>query len=217
MELLEMINKVIQGDCLPLLKELPDKCIDLVLTDPPYGINIEDNYAIGGRNDKLKDLTIDWDNEIPKKEVFNEMERVSKEQIIFGANYFNCFNGERGAIIWDKFQPLPTASQCEIASYSRLKKVFKYTERWTNFVNTKTSGHPTEKPVSLMEWIIANFTQENDLVLDCFLGSGTTAVACKKLNRRFIGLEISEEYCAIARQRLAQGVLNFLTTNLMRG
>jgi len=184
------------------MRTLPDKSVDLILTDPPYGINIENNFAIGGRNDKLKDETINWDNEIPSKEVFDEMVRVSKEQIIFGANYFNCFSGEHGAIIWNKLQPLPTASQCEIASYSGLKKVFLYQERWTNFVNTKLTDHPTEKPIELMRWIIDRFSKEGDTILDPFMGSGTTCVAAKSLKRNYIGIEIDKKYCEIAEQRI---------------
>jgi len=196
------INKIICGDCFEVMRDWPDNCVDLVLTDPPYGINIENNYTIGGRNDKEKDLTIKWDDEIPSFEYFTEMYRVSKEQIIWGANYFNCFNGKNGAIVWNKIQPLPTASQCEIASYSRTKKVYLYEEQWTNYVNTKTTCHPTEKPIKLMQWLVTNFTGVDSLILDPFCGSGTTCVAAKMLGRRYIGIDISEKYCNISRKRL---------------
>ena len=196
------INQIICGDCLEVMKDWPDGCVDLVLTDPPYGINVENNHAIGGRYDKEKDLSVGWDNKIPSPEYFVEMNRISKEQIIWGANYFNCFSGENGAIVWNKIQPLPTMSQCEIASYSRTKKVYLYEERWTNYVNTKKTDHPTEKSLKLMQWLVANFSQPNDLILDPFCGSGTTCVAAKMFGRRYIGIDISSEYCEIARQRL---------------
>ena len=108
---------------------------------------------------------------------------MSKEQIIWGANYFNCFNGNRGAIVWDKIQPLPTSSQCEIASYSRVKKVYKYTQCWTNFVNTKSSNHPTEKPVDLYKWIFLNLAKKGDKILDTHLGSGSIAIAVDSVNK----------------------------------
>jgi len=132
------------------------------------------------------------------------MRRVSKEQVIWGANYFNCFSGEHGAIVWNKLQPLPTASQCEIASYSRTKKVYQYQERWTNYVNTKETIHPTEKPLELMRWLIENFTEEGDTILDPFAGSGTTGVAAKYLNRHFTLIEKEPKYVEIIKNRLAQ-------------
>ena len=198
------MDEVILGDCLEVMRGFKDKQFDLVLTDPPYGINVENNYAIGGRNDKAKDETIDWDSSVPPPEYFDEMRRVSKEQVIWGANYFNCFSGEHGAIVWNKLQPLPTASQCEIASYSRTKKVYQYQERWTNYVNTKETIHPTEKPLELMRWLIENFTEEGDTILDPFAGSGTTGVAAKYLNRHFTLIEKEPKYVEIIKNRLAQ-------------
>lgn len=143
-------------DNMLLMSRFPDKYFDLAIVDPPYGIDVA-NINFGARDLKNKSCdNKDWDKYIPSKEYFNELKRVSKEQIIWGANYFNCFSGNNGAIIWDKLQPLPTSSQCEIASYSRLKKVFKYTQRWTNFVNTKISNHPTEKPLELYRYLLDN-------------------------------------------------------------
>jgi site-specific DNA-methyltransferase (adenine-specific) len=147
---------VFNEDCVQGLKRFDDNYFDLAIVDPPYGINVHNNYGVGNRNDKKRDAK-NWDNKIPTTEYFIELERVSKEQIIWGANYFNCFNGSRGAIIWNKLQPLPDSSQCEIASYSRLRKVGLYEQRWTNFVNTKGSEHPTEKPVELYRWLLKNY------------------------------------------------------------
>ena len=196
------VSKIHCGDCLEVMKDWPDGCVDLVLTDPPYGIGVQNNYQIGGRNDKIKDESITWDEETPTKEIFIKIGHLSKNQIIWGANYFNCFSDKGGAIVWNKLQPLPTMSQCEIASCSGLKKVSMYQETWTNYVNTKTTSHPTEKPLNLMIWCIKKFSKPTDLILDPFCGSGTTCVAAKMLGRRFIGIDISEEYCQIARDRL---------------
>ena len=190
-----------------------------MLTDPPYGIGDfqttgdANSYKLKKENDYSDDL--DWNVSIPQKEIFEEILRVSKNQIIFGANYFNCFNQTGGAIVWDKNnESSQRYSNCEIASCSLQKKVsiFRYT--WNGMIQQDMKykefrHHPTQKPQPLMEWCLQNYSKENDLVLDCFLGSGTTAVACKKLNRRFIGIEISPDYCKIAEDRLKQGVLNF--------
>lgn len=198
------INQIICGDCLEVMKSFPDKSVDLVLTDPPYGIRVQHKNCAASRNDLRSNELIQWDNLPPKEETFEQIYRIGEDCIIWGANYFNCFSDSGGAIVWDKEQPLPDSSQCEIASYSRLKKVFKYTQIWTNFVNTKVSEHPTEKPIGLMKWCIQQFSQPSDLILDPFCGSGTTCVAAELLGRRWIGIEISEKYCEIARKRVKQ-------------
>lgn len=142
-----------------------------------------------------------WDV-LPTQEVFDEMFRVSKNQIIWGGNYFNlpptrCF------LMWDKLQPMPTFSACEYAwtSFDKPAKLFRGSSTDPN------RQHPTQKPIELMRWVIANYAAEEDLVYDPFIGSGTTLRACKDLGRNYIGSEISKEYCDIAEQRLKQGVL----------
>ena len=197
------VNQIICGDCLEAMRAMPDKSVDLVLTDPPYGIGVQHKHCVATRKDGRSNEKIIWDKHSPPEEYFYQMRRVGKEQIIWGANYFNCFSDKGGAIVWDKLQPLPDSSQCELASYSRLRKVFKYTQRWTNFVNTKITKHPTEKPVELMRWCLEKFTKESDVILDPFMGSGTIGVACKELGRNFIGIEIEPEYVEIARKRIA--------------
>jgi tRNA G10 N-methylase Trm11 len=173
--------------------------VDAVITDPPYGISVHKNQT-GGRGDCPTGFA--WDERTPASEYFEQIKRVSRQQIVWGANYLNCFAGGGGAIVWDKLQPLPDASQCEIASCSKYKKVFKYTQRWTNFVNTKETKHPTEKPVALFEWIMDRFTKAGMTVLDPFMGSGTTGVACVNTGRNFIGVEIDAGYFKIAERRI---------------
>ncbi len=203
----EMIGQVVNADCLEAMRLIPDKSIDLVLTDPPYGLG--DRLLSGGgkmTNTPMKILyrDSDWEDVLPDKKIFNELFRISKNQIICGGNYFEL-PPTRCIIAWDKKQLMPTFSQWEYiwTSFDRPGKIMRYSSMDLN------RTHPTQKPIGLMEELILKFSEENDLVLDCFLGSGTTAVACKKLNCRFIGIEISPEYCAIAEQRLKQGVLNF--------
>lgn len=194
-------------DALELLKQMPDKSVDLIITDPPYGINVQHINCVASRKDSRSKDKIRWDNNTLSEEYYKEMERVSKNQIIFGANYQNCFNGKMGAIVWDKLQPLPDSSQCEIASVSMYRKVFKYTQRWTNFVNTKETKHPTEKPIALGVWILEHFAKEGDLILDPFAGSGSFLVACKQKGFKFIGCEVDINYCKMAEKRLSQNVL----------
>jgi site-specific DNA-methyltransferase (adenine-specific) len=197
----------ITNECnLELMKRFPDNHFDLAIVDPPYGIDVA-NINFGARELKNKSCdNKDWDKYIPSKKYFDELMRISKEQIIWGANYFNCFSGNNGAIIWDKLQPLPTSSQCEIASYSRLKKVFKYTQRWTNFVNTKISNHPTEKPLELYRYLLDNFAKENDKILDTHLGSGSIAIACHDYGFELTACELDKEYYDKAIQRIKNHV-----------
>jgi site-specific DNA-methyltransferase (adenine-specific) len=189
-------------DNMELMARYSDNYFDLAIVDPPYGIDVA-NINFGARDLKNKSCdNKDWDKYIPSKKYFDELKRVSKEQIIWGANYFNCFSGNNGAIIWDKLQPLPTSSQCEIASYSRLKKVFKYTQRWTNFVNTKISNYPTEKPLELYRYLLDNFAKEGDKILDTHLGSGSIAIACHDYGFDLTACELDKEYFEAAMKRL---------------
>jgi len=203
---------VIQGECLEVMKEIEDKSIDLVLTDPPYGkMWTRGKNGIGVLKDKNEKDKTKWDIK-PTKEYFDEMIRISKNQIIFGGNYFtdylppsNCW------IVWDKLGELKLGKQipfahCELAWTSFNKTVKKYTLRSQGFIkDTKDKRvHPTQKPNELFNWILQDFSKENDLILDPYLGSGTTAVACQNLHRNFIGIELDEKYCEISRQRLRQ-------------
>ena len=201
----EILNTVIQGDCLEIMKLMPDKCIDLVLTDPPYGLG--DRLLSGGgkmRNTPMKVLyrDSDWTDELPNPEVFKEIFRISKNQIICGGNYFSlpptrCF------IAWDKKQAMPTFSQCEYiwTSFDRPAKLFSVSS------TDLKRQHPTQKPIELMKYLVGKFSEEKETILDCFSGSGSTLVAAKQLGRNYIGVEISEKYCKIARERLRQDVL----------
>lgn len=206
------INQIIQGDCLEVMKTLPDKCVDLVLTDPPYGIGA-DKGSKGFGTTKQKIYTDEWDNLTPSKEYFDEMIRVGRTVIIFGANFFTDKLPVMGHwIVWDKKGDIDFEnpfSACELAWTNISKKpIKKYTIIQQGFIaEERTRFHPTQKPVSLFGAIIKDYCIEGGVILDCFLGSGTTAVAAKQLGRNYIGIEISEKYCEIARQRLRQEIL----------
>lgn len=190
-----LINKIINADCMDILKQLPDKCIDLVLTDPPYGIGISNNPV------RQKHTKKDWDKQIPISDIFNEIFRVSKEQIIWGGNYFNL-PPTQGFFIWDKLQPENfSLAMCEFAWYSKQQpaKMFSY-----SVLKEKDKIHPTQKPIQLFQWLLNRESKENELILDPFSGSGTTAIACHNLKRRFICIEKDAEYWQASVERLEQ-------------
>lgn len=215
-----MSIELICGDCLVEMKKIPDKSIDLVLTDPPYGKQwARGKNGIGVLKDKNEKFeNVAWDSKIPTKEVFNEMFRISKNQIIFGGNYFTDFLLPSNCwIVWDKLGDLKLGTQipfahCELAWTSLNKTVKKYTLRSQGFIkDTKDIRvHPTQKPSELFKWIIKDFSHKGESILDCFMGSGTTGVAAKELGRNFIGIEISPEYFKIAKKRIANTQEMFL-------
>lgn len=209
-----MINTIQLGDCMDYLKNIPDKSIDLVLTDPPYGINAD--KGVGGNHlGKVKKYDDNWDNETPKKEVFDELLRIGKKIIIFGGNYFTDKLPVNGHwIIWDKIgevnQNGVNFSACELA-WTNINKnnVKKYFVRQIGFINDGDDKfHPTQKPYRLITDIIKDYTEENDLILDAFSGSGTVCCSAKDNNRRFIGFEINEKFYKKSIDRL-----NGITSN----
>ena len=198
MELNDLINKITCADCMDILKQLPDKCVDLILTDPPYNIQ-RFNRKDGGNSKKIKsfgDREKNWNDLPPSKEMFDEIFRVSKNQIIFGMNNFELPPSEH-FIVWDKMQKMPSFAECELAwsSCSTPAKIIR-----CRFETDKI--HPAQKPIDLIAKILVNYSKENDLVLDCFSGSGTTAIACHRLKRRFICIEKDPEYAKASVKRL---------------
>lgn len=211
------------GDCLIAMKGIPDKSIDLILTDPPYGVNIVKKGLISGYinlngTSKQKGFKTqkyytpkEWDSKVPTKDYFDEMIRISKNQIIFGGNYFSSMLPNSSCwIVWDKKEKVTNDfADCELAWTSFKKGVRKFQYGWTGFEginNTKRDNdkklHPTQKPRKLFEWIIEKYSKEGMTILDPFAGSGTTGVACKNLNRNYILIEKEQEYIDIINKRL---------------
>ncbi len=208
----DYLNRIIQGDCLEVMKQMPDKCVDLVVTDPPYGIGASKGVGGFGSSNTDRHYEDDWDDKTPPREVFDELLRVGKLVVIFGGQFFTDKLPPNGHwIVWDKkgnIQFDNPFGDCELAYTNAPKKsVKKYTVIQQGFVSKeKTRWHPTQKPVELFASIIQDYL-EDGIVFDPFLGSGTTAVAAKQLGRNYIGIELSEKYCEIARQRLRQDTI----------
>lgn len=202
----EYLNKITNADCLDIMRALPDKCIDLVLTDPPYGINMAQNAGLSDKYTKKE-----WDNEIPQKIYFDEMLRVSKQQIIFGGNYFVEMLPRASWLVWDKrcgIVPPRTFADGEMAwvSYDKPIRIFRYL--WDGFLQQNMQDkdvrfHPTQKPVALIEQIINYYLPDKDIVADFFSGSGSIAVACHNCKCDFIAVEKDIEYFEKSVARLA--------------
>lgn len=208
------------GDCLDILPTLAAGSVDVVICDPPYGEAINGNAnRFGIAIDKSRKATSKtWDLQIADPAWISLCQAISRHQIIFGGNYYLDWLGStRCYIVWDKRGLLPDVpfapTEWAWTSYSKMPK--KYTIINHGFVtdvkDTKT-GHPTQKPVKLMEWIINDFTNPGDTILDPFMGSGTTGVACMKTGRNFIGIELDPEYFAIAETRIKNAAGDYVLT-----
>jgi len=208
------INKIINWDCLEFMKKLPDQYFDLIITDPPYGIDY--GGLLKGKGDGKGGMdkngwrewnSPEWDQERPSEEVFKEMLRVSKNQVIWGGNYFvDYLKPSMCWLVWDKGQREFSLADGELAwtSFNKALRIFTYSRaKFLNGMNEKRE-HPTQKPVALGRWILQKSAKEGDLIFDPFTGSGSFLVACKQLNYKFIGCEINEDYCKIAEERLKQ-------------
>ena len=198
--------QITNEDNMQLMARYPDNYFDLAIVDPPYGINLANmNMGIGNtkkaskaKNRKWKSK--DWDNEIPKDEYFIELKRVSKNQIIWGGNYFNLGICNK-FIIWDKEIPEGLSfSDCEYAwtSFSGANKIFRYSA----YLNKSEKFHPTQKPPQLYKWILDKYAKEGDKILDTHLGSGSIAIACHDYGFNLTACELDKEYFDKAMQRI---------------
>jgi len=186
------------GDCREILPTLPK--VDAVVTDPPYGIN-----HARDRNSQ-KDGWVDypangWDRERPEKDVFDLIREKSADQIIWGGNYFTDYLPPTMRwLVWDKGQRNFSLADCEFAWTSQPKaaRIFNYSR---GEALQEGKQHPTQKPVPLMEWCLA-FMPDAKTIMDPFMGSGSTGVACVNLGRRFVGIERTPEYFDIACERI---------------
>jgi site-specific DNA-methyltransferase (adenine-specific) len=184
------------GDCMDILTTLGK--VDAVITDPPFGVG---NFVQVTGN--VRGEAVTWNESGPSADFFQILKEKSTHRVIWGANYFNCFEGA-GGLVWVKNQPMPNMSKAEMASTSWGNKVELISLTWTNYVNTKESDHPCERPVGLYKWCIEQVPKQPQTILDPFMGSGTTGVAAIQLGRKFIGIEREPKYFDIACQRIEQ-------------
>ena len=199
------ISETYLMDCVQGMKEYPDKYFDLAIVDPPYGIGFDKYKKIWKGEVRTKHQPKKWDNEVPTAEYFLELFRVSKNQIIWGGNYFDlpptkCF------IVWDKQQHLKNFAQCEMAwtSFRTNAKIFKrrFLEPYEcNIYNKIKRIHPTQKSIFLYEWCLSEYAQKGDKILDTHLGSGSSRIAAHNLGFDFYGFEIDTDYYEASEKR----------------
>jgi len=190
-------------DNMLLMARYPDNYFDLAIVDPPYGIGFDNKI----RDKKSKS----WDNEIPNDEYFNELKRVSKNQIIWGGNYFSYLwkNGCKSFIFWDKDPSVETYSDGELAWTSFDIPAKRFYWAWNGLANgikgrnkTYKTIHPTQKPTELYKWILDKYAKPNDKILDTHLGSGSIAIACHDYGFDLTACELDKEYFDKAMQRI---------------
>jgi len=226
MLLKDIENKIINADCMDILKQLPDKCIDLVLTDPPYELETcggVGKSGLGARAKAVKDNILFVSDGFDYKQVFNEFKRIcnplnlyifcSNKQI---AKTMAFFENEYPTtlLVWHKTNAIPLVNK---TYHSNAEFIVCVRDNGSTFNNLSVADqskvismpypvgdriHPTQKPVALIEKLLKIKTKENDLVLDCFSGSGTTAIACNKMKRRFICIEKDEGFYKASCKRL---------------
>jgi site-specific DNA-methyltransferase (adenine-specific) len=192
-------SEVFNIDCLELMKSMPDKSIDLIIADPPYLPESENTGTIRTTGNKQSSLVLGG---APSNDAFKEMFRVSKHQIIWGANNFEY--PFQGFVVWEKTN-IPddfTMSRCEIASLDKgLSRVSKMVRMSSASVGNEKRIHQCQKPVDLYGWLLQKYAKEGWIIFDPYLGSGSSRIACDKLGFDFIGCEINREFYELQEQR----------------
>tara|TARA_R100000808_G_C2068933_1_gene97247 strand:+ start:41 stop:685 length:645 start_codon:yes stop_codon:yes gene_type:complete len=202
---------LINDDCMNIMPDYADDYFDLAIVDPPYGKKPmrNDNGTWGTPNTRKFNSNDDkWDIK-PNKKYFDELFRVSKNQIIWGMNYFiDYLKPTNCVLVWDKDNGKNPFADCELAWTSFTTITKKYRFRWQgmlqeNMNNKEKVIHPTQKPVALYRWLLENYAEPTDKILDTHLGSGSIAIACHYFGtEEFVGIEIDKEYFDMASERI---------------
>ena len=189
-------------DCMDAMREFPDKFFDLAIVDPPYGIG--DRLVEGGhKKNPMEKYRKSYEQKrwdvVPTSEYWSELFRISKNQIIWGGNYFQL-PASRGIICWDKKQMMPTFSRWEMAwsSFDCPAKMFEYRPQ------DKERTHPTQKPIALYEYLLTNYAKRGDKILDTHVGSASSLIACHRMGFEYWGFELDADYYKAASERLAK-------------
>lgn len=210
------MNQVFNEDCMAVMKRYPDKHFDLAVVDPPYGIGRSGQTETFTKNPKHKRKHFadkGWDTETPASDYWNELFRVSKNQIVWGANYFTEYlPASMGWIFWDKGQDL-SMSDGELAYTSFNLALRRVKINRGQLMVEGGTIHPTQKPIKLYSWIFDRYAKKGDLILDTHLGSGSSRIAAHKAGLSFVGCELDKEYFDAAEKRYQQ-FISQLTLNL---
>ncbi len=201
-----MSVNLVLGDCMEYLAKMPDDYFDLAIVDPPYGIGAAKmTLGRGSCIDKGTVSRKDWDSDIPPPEYFDELFRVSKNQVIWGGNYFlDHLGAAKCFLIWDKLDYNSDFSDAELAwtSFDKVTKIFQRSRSAEGDHRFKI--HPTQKPIRLYQWILETFSDPSHKVIDTHLGSGSSAIAAHYFGCEFVGIEKDEEYYNKAFERFTQ-------------
>lgn len=187
-------------DCMEYMSGLPDKAFELAVCDPPYGVGMDGNKNWSGSRHAIKQ----WDSEAPTPAYFKELRRVSKNQVIWGANHFmhNLALGSSCWLVWDKKNDGFSFADAELAwtSFDTAVRFF----RFHRGEQTDTRIHPTQKPIKLYEWLLTNYAKPGDRILDTHLGSMSSVIACLNLGFEVVGCELDSDYFKAGCERVAQ-------------
>jgi site-specific DNA-methyltransferase (adenine-specific) len=192
-------------DCMEYMATCKDNHFDWAIVDPPYGIKwsdrTDDRFVKRHNKTKAFNSNMKWD-EKPSDEYWTELKRVSKNQIVWGINYFSKHFDSFIPIFWDKMNGASQYSDGELCGITTTNKARIIKHAYIGRYNPEPKKiHPTQKPTYIYKWILENYTNENDLILDTHLGSGSIAIACHYMKRKLIGCEIDKEYFEAAKQR----------------
>jgi site-specific DNA-methyltransferase (adenine-specific) len=206
------LNRLYHMDCMEGMKQFPDKYFELAIVDPPYGIGM-DGGSVGYKGFNVFEKK-NWDKEPPPQEYFQELFRVTKQQIIFGGNYFGLPRS-RCWVIWDKGAGFKGRSYAEAelawTSFDKNVRILQYDPLAKGDYHGKI--HPCQKPISLYEWLLVNYAKKGDKILDTHVGSASSLIACYRLGFDYVGFEIDEDYYNKAQERIkaekAQVKFNF--------
>ena len=207
-----MRSEVYNIDCLEYMKTLPDKCFDICIADPPYGVSYARGKNGWGVCDNRPDLEdVKWDKEIPQKEFFDELLRVSDKVIIWGGNYFtHLLPVSKCWIVWDKCNGTTNKSvfaDAELAWTNMTKVVKMFHLRQMGFISDTKDGkriHPTQKPTELYEWLITNYAPQGGVIFDPMMGSQSSRIAAHRLDFDYVGCELDKEYFDKGCERFKQ-------------
>ena len=205
------MNRFDNIDCLLGMREYPDKYFDLAIVDPEYGIGADKKNSVR-KLQSSKSAALSkfygnqrWDDRADE-DYFNDLFRVSKNQIIWGANYFGLIGGY---IYWRKNVTMPTYSTGELAFCSLINKIDEYEYTWhgmlqENMKQKEERIHPTQKPIALYKWLLTKYAKPNDKILDTHVGSASSLIACEDLGFEYVGFELDKDYFDAANKRLEQ-------------